>query len=269
MKRVSKFQSLFGPQRASCALPIAIVARQIRPKQRLKFLTLFTFSGFLLSVGAGAVAPFETGFIGESVAYAATLPPLPPLPPLLLEVQKEYQKAAGIEAQFSQTTDVKATKQKKKASGKIWIKRPNKLRWETINPDPNILISDGKTFWFYTPPFEKGERGQVIIKKSAQVQTQFLNALLSGSFDFGKAETSVETKSKNVFLLKPKKGMAGDVETAEVTINETSKKIEQVVLVHVSGNRTEIKLQEIKLSASIDEKYFHYTADRNTEKIVE
>lgn len=191
-----------------------------------------------------------------------------PLPALMVQVQGEYQKAAGIEARFEQMTDVKATKQKKKAEGKIWIKRPNKLRWETINPDPNILISDGKTFWFYTPPFEKGERGQVIIKKSAQVQTQFLNALLSGSFDF-KAEATIETKSANVFLLKPKKGTAGDVETAEVTITEASKKIERVVLVHLSGNRTEIKLQEIKLLPQLDEKLFHFTADRNTDKIVE
>jgi outer membrane lipoprotein carrier protein len=203
------------------------------------------------------------GSVGSAAASAATLPKL------MQDVQNEYQKAAGIEAQFDQLTDVKATKQKKKAEGKIWIKRPNKLRWETINPDPNILISDGKTFWFYTPPFDKGERGQVIIKKSAQVQTQFLNALLSGSFDFGKTDTSIETKGINTFLLKPKKGTAGDVEVAEVTINETSHKIEKVVLDHSSGNRTEIKLQEIKLQPQLDDKLFRFTVDKNTDKIVE
>lgn len=197
-----------------------------------------------------------------SAAHAATLPPL------MQQVQSEYQKAAGIEAQFEQLTDVKATKQKKKAQGKIWIKRPNRLRWETISPDPNILISDGKTFWFYTPPFEKGERGQVIIKKSAQVQTQFLNALLSGSFDFGKSEASIQAKG-NTFLLKPKKGTAGDVETAEVTLNETSHKIEKVVLEHSSGNRTEIKLQDVKLTSQLDDKLFRFVPDRNTDKITE
>jgi outer membrane lipoprotein carrier protein len=190
------------------------------------------------------------------------------LPPLLEKVQSEYQKAAGLEAKFEQFTDVKATKQKKKAEGKIWIKRPNKLRWETINPDPNILVSDGKTFWFYTPPFEQGERGQVIIKKTAQVQTQFLNALLSGTFDFGK-QTTIDTESKNVFLLKPKAGTAGDVLTAEITISETTNKIERVLLTHVSGNTTEIKLQEVKLTSSLDDKMFHFVPDRNTDKITE
>jgi outer membrane lipoprotein carrier protein len=191
------------------------------------------------------------------------------LPPLLEKVQTEYQKSAGLEARFEQFTDVKATKQKKKAEGKIWIKRPNKLRWETINPDPNILVSDGKTFWFYTPPFDKGERGQVLIKKTAQVQTQFLNALLSGSFEFGKSQTTVEAQSKNVFLLKPKAGSAGDVLTAEITINETTNKIERVFLTHLSGNTTEIKLQEVKLTSQLDDKMFHFVPDHNTDKIVE
>ena len=191
------------------------------------------------------------------------------LPVLLEQVQAEYKKSAGIEAQFEQITDVKATKQKKKAQGKIWIKRPSKLRWETINPDPNILISDGKTFWFYTPPFEKGERGQVMIKKTAQVQTQFLNALLSGSFDFGKSIIAIETKSPNSFVLKPKAGTAGDVLTAEITVNEKTAKIERVFIVHSTGNETDIKLQDIKLTNSLDEKLFRYTPDRNTDKIVE
>ncbi len=83
------------------------------------------------------------------------------VPEELLRVQKEYQKSTGISAQFEQNTEVKSTRSTKKSQGRIWIKRPDKLRWETISPDPNILVSDGKTFWFYTPPFEKGDRVEV------------------------------------------------------------------------------------------------------------
>jgi len=191
------------------------------------------------------------------------------LPPLMKEVQSQYQKSAGIEAKFSQLTDVKATKQVKKAKGRIWIKRPNKLRWETLEPDPNILVSDGKTFWFYTPPFDSSERGQVIIKKTAQVQTQFLNALLSGAFDFGAGSVSIEDKMRGTFLLKPKSGTAGDVLSAEIEIDSMKRTIKKVVLTHASGNRTEINLEEIKLPSKLDETLFRFTPDKNTDKIVE
>ncbi len=191
------------------------------------------------------------------------------LPALLQEVQTQYQKSSGVQAQFDQVTDIKATKQVKKAKGRIWIQRPNKLRWETLEPDPNILVSDGKTFWFYTPPFDKDERGQVIVKKTKQVQTQFLNALLSGSFDFGNGATSIEEKGKDAFILKPKAGTAGDVLTAMITINPESRMITQVFLTHTSGNTTEIKLREINLSSKFDEKLFKFVPDKHTDQIVE
>ena len=192
-----------------------------------------------------------------------------PLPPLLGEVQAQYQKVSGIEARFNQETDVKATRQIKKAKGRIWIKRPNKLRWETLEPDPNILVSDGQTFWFYTPPFDPTERGQVIIKKTAQVQTRFLNSLLSGSFDFGNGAVSIEDRMRGRFLLRPKPGTAGDVKSAEIEIDPIKKTIHQVELVHASGNRTAIKLEELKLLSKIDDKWFRFIPDKNTDKIVE
>jgi outer membrane lipoprotein carrier protein len=206
---------------------------------------------------------------GILITFLVSVPCLGALPALLEKVQAEYKKTSGLEAQFDQITEIKSTKQKKIAAGRIWIKQPNKLRWETLNPDPNILVSDGKTFWFYTPPFEKGDRGQVIIKRTAQVQTQFLNALLSGSFDFGKTKTEVETIKENEFLLKPKAGTAGDVLSAKLIIGLTSKKIEEVIIEHTSGNKTQIKLKEIHLTSGLEDKLFHFVPDRKTDKLVE
>jgi outer membrane lipoprotein carrier protein len=192
-----------------------------------------------------------------------------PLPVLLQQVQAEYQKAAGIQAQFSQITEIKSTRQVKKSKGRIWIKRPNKLRWETLEPDPNILVSDGKVFWFYTPPFDEADRGQVIIRKKAQVQTQFLNALLSGSFDFGKGKVAIEEKSPKTFILRPKPGTAGDVSSAEIEIDSARKTISRVNLVHLSGNQTRVQLEEIGLISKLDEALFRFKVDNNTDKIVE
>ena len=204
--------------------------------------------------------------MGITSAFAASEQKLPAL---LQEVQGQYQKAGGIQAQFIQMTEIKATKQNKRAKGRIWIKRPNKIRWETLEPDPNILVSDGKVFWFYAPPFEAGERGQVIIRKKAQVQTQFLNALLSGSFEFGKAAVRIEEKSAQTFILKPKAGTAGDVSGAEIQIDPAKKTISKVYLTHTSGNSTRIELEEIHLSSSLEEGMFHFNPDKNTDKIVE
>ena len=71
------------------------------------------------------------------------------------------------------------------------------------------------------------------------------------------------------FLLKPKPGTAGDVQSAEIQIDPIKKTIHQVELVHSSGNRTTIQLEELKLVGKIEDKWFRFVPDKNTDKIVE
>jgi outer membrane lipoprotein-sorting protein len=42
-----------------------------------------------------------------------------------------------------------------------------------------------------------------------------------------------------------------------------------VELLHTSGNRTEIKLEELKLVPKVEDKWFRFVPDKNTDKIVE
>lgn len=104
------------------------------------------------------------------------------LPKALQEVEKRYAEAGTLFAEFKQLNETAATGQKKESQGILYAKRPGKVRWETRSPDANLLVSDGKKFWFYTPPFDEDERGQLIERKASEVQTKLANALLSGSF---------------------------------------------------------------------------------------
>jgi outer membrane lipoprotein-sorting protein len=92
---------------------------------------------------------------------------------------------------------------------------------------------------------------------------------LSGSFDFEKGSTSIETRGKNAFLLKPKTGTAGDVQIAQITIDTDKHTISEVVLTHTSGNQTTIKLQEINLNAKFEDKLFKFVPDHRTDIIRE
>lgn len=191
------------------------------------------------------------------------------LPPALEQVKREYQKSIGLEAEFEQTTLIQATQQNKKTSGKLWVKKPNMMRWETINPDANLLVSNGKTFWFYTPPFDSSDRGQVIVRKTGQVQTEFLSALINGDFEFKNKKTKIIEKSPREFELIPFAGTAGDVKSAKVFLDVTQKKIVKVSVEHTTGNITEIQLNKLNLSPKLDAKLFNFVPDRNTDQVTE
>ena len=37
------------------------------------------------------------------------------------------------------------------ASGELLVSRPDRFRWETKSPDESLILSDGKSVWFYDP----------------------------------------------------------------------------------------------------------------------
>ncbi len=184
------------------------------------------------------------------------------------KVEAEYKSHAVIFAEFQQNTHFAATKVDKKAKGRIWVKRPNQLRWETLEPEPEILVSDGNTFWFYTPPFDKGDRGQVIIKKTKHVQTELLNLILAGEFNQiqKKGHVLVRTATDEVTLT-PKKGSAGDLTAIRIQINGSVMK--NIFLDYKSGNKSEINLSKVNFPKDTPAGIFKFSPDKNTDIIRE
>jgi len=190
------------------------------------------------------------------------------LPKLLQEVEQKYTKQVTLEVSFVQVNTSATFSKKTTTSGVIRIKRPDKVRWETLKPDSdmNLMVSDGRKFWFYTPPFDEGEHGQVIERKSAQVQSQLAQALLSGTFSKAKG-MSIKQNSESRFTLVPKKGTAGTVTKAEIQVDPDKKLITKVTLSNEGGNRSEITLSNIELGKPLGDEYFSFEPPPNTDRI--
>jgi outer membrane lipoprotein carrier protein len=190
------------------------------------------------------------------------------LPQVLQDVEAKYSKAATMQAEFTQVIDVVALKSKKVSSGVIMARRPDKLRWETLKPDMNLLVSDGKHFWYYTPPFDEGEHGQLIERKSSKAQSRLANALLSGSFSVAR-DMKISQENPSKFLLIPKRGSAGSVNRIEIEIDPNEKLIRKVVLDNQGGNHTEITLSKIELGKKLGDEAFVFVAPPGTDRVKE
>lgn len=190
------------------------------------------------------------------------------MPPLLTKTEKKYAEGKSFVADFEQVNEIATTRTKKKSAGQIFFKIPGKLRWQTTSPNPSILVTDGKVYWFYTPPFDPSERGQVLIRKASRVGSQLANQLLGGQFSKSKL-LKVEAKGLNRFSILPNPGAAGDVRRAEVKINPESFLIEEVFLEHQGGNTSRIQLSGVKLGATLEDEMFRFKAPEKTEEIYE
>lgn len=198
-------------------------------------------------------------------------PPSTTLPKILQEIETKYSQAGTIQAQFDQITESTGLQRKKHSSGTITIKTPDKIRWETLSPDKNILVSDGKTFWFYTPPFESGENGQLIERKGKDIRSTLTSALMTGSFSAAQrnAKMKIIRNTPAEYTLLLKKGSAGTVTQAKIQIDLKEKLIKKVILNHSDGNTAEISLSQIHLGQQTADSLFTFTAPPNTDIVNE
>jgi outer membrane lipoprotein carrier protein len=72
-------------------------------------------------------------------------------------VQARYNGVRDVSARFEQTTHaahVGAQPAKPVASrGRVLLAKPGKMRWTYEEPEPSLVVSDGKTVWIFDPAF--------------------------------------------------------------------------------------------------------------------
>src|SRR2546428_13719051 len=81
-----------------------------------------------------------------------------PVKDLVKKVEARCQKTTDLTAEFSQTTDIKGFAKPLQSSGRVYIKRPGKLRWDYLAPTLEQIFVDNDKVQFYIP-----EHKQVMI----------------------------------------------------------------------------------------------------------
>jgi outer membrane lipoprotein carrier protein len=184
----------------------------------------------------------------------------------LFEILKQaYGNKMTVKTDFVQKQKNMIMGGVKESSGVIEIKRPDKFRWETLAPEKSVLIADGKSVMYYTPPFREGEKGQLLTRKAADVQSKTAIDLLSGQGDLKKTFRAIRIK-ENHYELKPLKP-AGDIERIELFLNNQTKLVDQLLLIHTTGNETELVLKNVNLGISVDDSRFAFKAPPGTTEI--
>ncbi|QHM70464.1 outer membrane lipoprotein chaperone LolA [Mixta intestinalis] len=71
------------------------------------------------------------------------------------ELQQRLDKVSSFHASFSQKVTDASGANVQEGEGELWVKRPNLFNWHMTAPDESIIVSDGKTLWFYNPFVEQ------------------------------------------------------------------------------------------------------------------
>jgi outer membrane lipoprotein carrier protein len=83
----------------------------------------------------------------------------PSLDDVVRDLEAAYSRVTDLKADFGQTSALKSLGTTISAKGVVYLKRGGKLRWEYGEPEKQQVVSDGKTFWAYTPSLNQVNTG--------------------------------------------------------------------------------------------------------------
>jgi outer membrane lipoprotein carrier protein len=118
------------------------------------------------------------------------------------KLQKTYEQAQTVVADFNQTTAMKFSSRVRQGSGTMIFQKPGRMRWDYMTPDNQVLISDGETISMY---FEKNN--QMIVSDAREyLQSDVTYSFFAGTGDILKdfeiGEPDFTNNLANSFLIK-------------------------------------------------------------------
>ncbi len=120
------------------------------------------------------------------------------------DLHRFFQDTHTVTADFSQEIANAQGEIIKRASGRLWISRPGKFRWDYAGADGQVIVSNGERVWLYEPALQ-----QVTVQPLSKSLGSTPAALIAGrdtlDRDF-KVQTLPAKDGLQWVLLEPKDG---------------------------------------------------------------
>jgi len=169
------------------------------------------------------------------------------------ELKNRLAAVSTLHADFKQTVYSADNKVVQDGRGELWLKRPNFFRWHMTSPDESLLVSDGKTFWFYDPFVE-----QVTINLLSNVTDNTPFMLITRNSDTEWQKYTIKQKG-DTFTLTPKT-KSDDLKPFDITVNKDGM-INTFVAKESDGQRSVYQLSSHS-SAAISADKFEFTVPK-------
>jgi outer membrane lipoprotein carrier protein len=224
-------------------------------------------------IGVGIVSCLLV--LAGSPAAAGAKPAAAPTgatPALVAKVQKAYEKMKDLSADFTQVVTLKgAAKSQAARTGKMWIEKPGKMRWEFETPAPQTIVSDGKTMWMFDPAENQVIVNEHVAETTSMTTQNFLEGLgtLTKEFEVKSVAAPADAASKTAsFLaLSPKPDADIQLEEIDLGIQPSTGLADEVYLIDQLGNVTHLVFTHVKTNQGIPAKTFEFEIPKGAEVI--
>jgi outer membrane lipoprotein carrier protein len=167
---------------------------------------------------------------------------------------------SNYSANFEQYTKDEKGRKGEISTGRMNVQRPNKFRWETKEPFPQLIVSDGKNIWVYDPDLEQASRKQV-----SESETNGAALILNGDIKTLNKKFTItqliDREREKLFELLPKQ----ESNFERIQLFFAGKVMQELVLVDIFGKETTIVLKDAKLNQRTKSSLFRFKPPKGTD----
>ncbi|HEV2614411.1 MAG TPA: outer membrane lipoprotein chaperone LolA [Gammaproteobacteria bacterium] len=199
------------------------------------------------------IVGFLIGFLGCSYLNTALADPT-----ASANLTQLLQNLKTFTADFSQVIQDNHGNALQESSGRVALERPGHFRWNTLKPNQQLIVADGKYIWIYDKDLQE------VQQKKQTEDTQSPALLLSDSVVHLTKRFSVTSPDKNDFKLVPvKKDLFQSVEL----IFNSQGTLTTMTLHDNLGQTTQIQFTHTATNQSLPSNLFKFTPPKNTDVI--
>lgn len=179
---------------------------------------------------------------------------------VIARMQQFYNTTTDYQADFFQTYFNRLFNNYQRSHGKVYFKKPGRMRWEYAAPERKLFVSDGRTMWAYEP-----EANQAFQQSLRDSQLPTALSFLTGQGDLATefnfrlipARTYGFTGG-HVVELRPKTANP-QYDRLVLFVNGTSFQVVRSLVIDQAGNRNKMEFTNARQNTGIADSRFSFT----------
>ncbi len=178
---------------------------------------------------------------------------------IVARLQEKYETVTSLSADFTQEVFSKSSNKPFTSGGRVFFKKPGKMRWQYAGENKDELVSNGKTVWFFQPDLNQALEKKVDASMSG-ISTDFLSGVGNLKRDFN-VSLAGEKADAYRLVLTPKQTLA-NVKRISITLDRRAGIIVKTSVEDPLGTITEVGFKNVKLNDSIRDSFFEFGAPK-------
>ncbi|TLY23521.1 MAG: outer membrane lipoprotein carrier protein LolA [Nitrospirae bacterium] len=192
-----------------------------------------------------------------------------PVKDLVRKVEARYQKTTDLTAEFSQSTDIRGFAKPLQSSGRVYLKRPGKLRWDYLAPTLEQIFVDNDKVQFYIPEHKQVMVGQLSKLADSQAPLHLLQGIgrLDSHYLVATAPDGAKGNGGLPLLSLTLRDGGPDHPRIVVEVDPGSFFLRRVELHDVNGNVSTFTFGAFRPNTGLQDRLFAFTVPQDVEVV--